>query len=67
MALNELGDEPFFNILPADLRLLSFAKVMEHFSFFSYNGGHETPWHPSRVGKAAPTRHSIIEKGKSEP
>lgn len=40
---------------------------MEHFSFFSYNGGHETPWHPSRVGKAAPTRHSIIEKGKSEP
>ena len=32
-----------------------------------YNGEHETPWHPNRAGKAAPTRHSIIEKGQNKP
>jgi hypothetical protein len=40
---------------------------MERNSIPCYNGEHETPWHPKRVGEAAPTRHSIVEKGGNEP
>src|SRR5512135_1588799 len=40
---------------------------MEHKLISCYNGEHETPWHPKRVGEEAPTRHSIVEKGEDEP
>jgi len=46
---------------------LRFAKVMERNSILCYNGDHETPRHPNRVGKAAPARHPIVEKGKNKP
>jgi hypothetical protein len=40
---------------------------MERNSILCYNGKHETPWHPTRAGKAAPTRHPINEKGQNQP
>ena len=40
---------------------------MERNCILCYNGEHETPWYPNRAGKAAPTRHPIIEKGQNKP
>jgi hypothetical protein len=46
--------------------LLIFLKVMEQNNILCYNGQYKSPWHPNRAGKVAPTRHPIIEKGKSK-
>jgi len=42
------------------------AKVMEGFTIFGYNKGHETQWNPATSGEAAPTRHPIAGKGQRE-
>ena len=39
---------------------------MEHFAFFCYNMGHETPWIPRGTGKAPPTCHRVIERGQND-
>ena len=39
---------------------------MERFFIFCYNKGHETPWNPSRTGKAPATSHRIAEARQSE-
>jgi len=39
---------------------------MEHFSFFCYNMGHETPWIPRGTGKAPSTRHGVTERGQDD-
>ena len=48
------------------LKESGFAKLMERFTIFSYNKGHETQWNPARSGEAAPTRHPIAGKGQRE-
>lgn len=67
MYFSKLTSCLLINLIVSWNGLLSFAKVMERNLILCYNGEHETPWHPNRAGKAAPTRHPIIEKGKNKP